>query len=616
MPDLAVYFDERGEADTREIAERLCRVLKGDGHSFRTAKEVDAHIAAVNVLKPFSYMPDQPVRGEGAWFMLDGAFHLDPAEDKGAGEAGRIRHLKAMLEELASQDNGRLGRLNGQFNLVAYQQSEKRLKVVTDRLGSRPLYYGASAGRHVVASELKAVIAALGDTCPLSPLGLLEFFAFGHNLADHTVLEGIEVLPPGSVIVIDERGMRTEPYFRYRYSADESLKTAAGTGEKIAACVKDAVPRYLQGSGRKAFFLSGGLDSRIIAGAMGKDRFPLHAFTFGYPESRDVRYAAQLSSILGFRHHVLTYPEVYLSTVIRQVVECTECATPFYHTTSTLFHEEIAGEADEIVVGFCGDVFSGGHLKPSMFKVGPGPELAGMIFDRALCADRRAMAGILQPHALEQYWPAFIEAFSATVGSIEDQSGPDTADVWDVENRQRRFTFTAPKVDRCRFEILAPLVDNQVVDLVLTLPGRMRRNQIAYKHAIVQGFSLLRDVPWAATGKPIPLNPLKDRIGELFRLGGKAFRHGLAKIGLSSPSLDWRFRNVAEEMRRDSVLFQEHLAPFLISDRFPEDLLNRSGILKMADDHLAGRKDATHLLGCLLTLAVFTELQAQWGQGE
>jgi asparagine synthetase B (glutamine-hydrolysing) len=616
MPDLAVYFDGRGESDTQEIASRFRRILKGDGGTFDSASEVDAHLAAVNVLKPFACLKDQPLYGENAWLMLDGAIYRDPATESAAGEFDETRELKDLLQELACNEHSRLDRLNGQFNLLVYQQSEKRLRLVTDRLGSRPLYHGTSRGRHVVSSELKAVVAGLGDTIPISPLGLLEFFAFGHNLAERTVLEGVEVLPPGSVIFIDERGMRAEPYFRYRYAADGSLKSAAETGERIAACVRDAVPRHLQGPGRKAFFLSGGLDSRIIAGAMGRDRHPLHAFTFGYPESRDVRFAAQLADLLGFPHHVLTYPEVYLSEVIEQVVERTECVTPFYHTTSTLFHDRIAEEADEIVVGFCGDVFSGGHLRPPMFKVGPGPELTGMIFDRAACADRRLLAGILQPHALEQYWPAFIEAFSSTVGSIREQSGPDTADVWDVENRQRRFTFTAPKVDRSRFEIVAPLLDNGIVDLVLTLPARMRRGQAAYKHAIVKGFPLLRDVPWAATGRPISTSPLGERAGSLFRFAGQAFRHGLARIGLSKASLGWQFRNVGEEMRRDTALFQDHLGPFLVSDRFPEDLLNRSGIMKLADDHLAGRIDATHLLGCLLTLAVFSRIEAQWERGE
>jgi asparagine synthase (glutamine-hydrolysing) len=401
--------------------------------------------------------------------------------------------------------------------------------------------------------------------------------------------------------------MHTEAYYKYRYRPEHGGASPAEVGERISACLKESSPAYLGGPARKGFFLSGGLDSRIVAGAIGPAEPALHAFTFGYPESRDVVYAAELSRRLGYEHHVLTYPDVYLSKVIRDVVARTECTAPFYHATSVLFHDRVAEHADAIVVGFCGDVFSGGHLRPAMFKLPPGPELTGLIFHRAQCAGKDEIARIFRPEALDRYWPLFVESFRASVDSISGQSGPDTADVWDVENRQRRFTFSAPKVDRSRFEVVAPLLDRRFVDLVTTLPIQARRRQIAYRHAIVSGFPELRSVPWAATGRPIELNPVKDRVQEAARLGSKAFTRALARLGLRREGLEWRFRDIAEEMRNDAALFNEHLDPFLDSDRFPEDLFNRQGIRDLVKRHKGGA-DASHLLGTLLTVAVFTDL--------
>ncbi|MFH1999251.1 MAG: asparagine synthase-related protein, partial [Planctomycetota bacterium] len=548
-------MDTSGASDTRHVADALAEILGGKDPFFSMVDHVDPHFAAVQVLKPFSYALDQPVREDDNWLFFDGALFNGGMEGRSEGTQAATSSLIRLLGEIRSRDLSGLRSLNGQFNAVAGFPGPKRMVVVTDRLGSRPLYYGSSGTKQIVASEIKAVVAALDRPFPLSQQGVLELFAFGHNVGDRTVLKGIRVLPPGSVIEIDERGIRSSPYFQYRYRAEPYLKDPAALGERITSAVREAVPAYFRARGRKGFFLSGGLDSRIIAGAVEEEFIPLNAFTFGYPESRDVVYAANLSKRLGFTHHVFTYPEIYLSKVIRDVVARTECAAPFYHATSLLFHERIHAEADAIVVGFCGDVFSGGHLRPAMFKLPPGPEITGLIFDRALCTRRQELARIFHPHVMEHVWMQMVDSFRSGVDKIEGQSGVDVADVWDVENRQRRFTFSAPKVDRRRFEVLAPLLDNRFVDLVLTLPAWARRGQLAYRHAIFNGYPALQGVPCAATGKPLQLNPLWGGVQEMMRLGNRAASMVLARFGLRTDSLGWRFRDIGEEMRRDRVLF-------------------------------------------------------------
>lgn len=606
MPDLAVYWDANGDTDTRRVADRL-RTLLSDDDPFFTIKEyVDPHFAAVQVLKPFSYALEQPVAAGGDRLFLDGAL-FGGDDNPGDEKSGDDRHarieglLQRLLRDIRDRDTDRLRSLNGQFNAVACMSEPGGLRIVTDRLGSRPLYYASSGSKHVVASEMKAVVHALEIDFPLCEQGVLELFAFGHNVGDRTVLEGIRVLPQGALIEIDERGMRATRYFRYRYRAGDSRKDPVALGERITHAVRESVPDYFRVAGRKGFFLSGGLDSRIIAGAVDESLLPVKAFTFGYPESRDVVFAGELADRLGFSHTILTYPEIYLSDVIEGVVRRTECAAPFYHATSLLFHDRIAEDVDNIVVGFCGDVFSGGHLRRGMFELPPGPELTGMIFDRALCASRQELAQIFQPHIMDRVWMRMVESFSNSVDAIEDQSGIDVADVWDVEHRQRRFTFSAPKVDRRRFEVLAPLLDNRFVDLVLTLPAWARKGQLAYKHAIVNGYPALRQIPCAATGKPIQLNPLKEKVSEAFRLSGRAAQKIMSRLGIGSASLGWQFRDISEEMRRDTALFNDILEPYLDSPNFPETIFNKQGIQSVITAHQTRQADAPHLIGTLLT---------------
>jgi len=213
-------------------------------------------------------------------------------------------------------------------------------------------------------------------------------------------------------------------------------------------------------------------------------------------------------------------------------------------------------------------------------------------------------------------WPPLVDSFRSSVEEIGEQCGPDVADVWDVRNRQRRFTFSAPKVDRGRFEVLAPLLDNRFMDLILTLPPSVRRRQAAYKHAIVTAYPDLRRVPSTGTGCPIPLNPVLEKMQEACDKGSRILRMALRRVGLGSTgALGWQFRNVGEEIRRDPDLFHHHLFPFMEGERFPEDLFDRERILNLVKDHQQGRVDASHLLGTLVTVAVFLELCPRWAEG-
>jgi len=213
MPDLAVCFDTEKIEDAGEILGRLTRVLKGQGPPGPVAEVREEKVAAVNVLKTFSYAPDQPYRRNGDWLLFDGALFDPPGSGAESG-------LGPVMDLLAAAQPEALRSLNGQVNVVLYQASAERLVFVTDRLGSRPLYHGQAGGRHVIASEVKAILAALGQPFPLNPPGLMELLAFGHNIGNQTVLEGIQVLPPGSIITLDSDGLKTRAYFTYRYRGE------------------------------------------------------------------------------------------------------------------------------------------------------------------------------------------------------------------------------------------------------------------------------------------------------------------------------------------------------------------------------------------------------------
>ena len=114
MPDLAVHFDATGSADAREAGDRMEAVLS-EGGPFKVVRQDDPCIAAVNLLKPFSFAPDQPFRRDGDWLMIDGTLYqdLDLDEPGVALEDGRERAVGRPDEAPEAQApwRGRVGRV-------------------------------------------------------------------------------------------------------------------------------------------------------------------------------------------------------------------------------------------------------------------------------------------------------------------------------------------------------------------------------------------------------------------------------------------------------------------------------------------------------------------------
>jgi asparagine synthase (glutamine-hydrolysing) len=590
MPDLALYFDPRGQHRSADLARRLEAVVTG-GERYHVVRAIEPNIVAINALKPFSYATGQPFCKPNAWLMIDGAIYDDESFSRN-------------LDALYSGQPDRVDRVGGQFNAIAYRRDANELIVVTDRLGLRPLYYATDGRAHVIASEIKVVVAALGISSDLSPVGMIELVALGHNIQDRTVLEQVSVLPAGTVFSFGVNGVSKRRYYRFAYAESTYRRTSREWGETISDCLKRNVSKYLQGEGRKGLFLSGGLDSRLVAGAIARQDRHVRAFTYGAPGSREVVYAGEIARTLGMPHTVLTHSANYLSRSLRKVVERAECAAPFFHTGSVDYHDQIEPHADVVLVGFCGDILSGAHLKRQMLGDVTQAEMIELIFRRALVASKEEVASVLNPALVERYWAEFLDRFRSSVEAIPGQHGPDLADVWDMENRQRRFTFSSPKVDRPRFEIIAPLLDRNFLDVMTTLPVKARWKQAAYRHAIVDGFPELRNIPWTKTGRPVRAENIRYSLDNNLRLARRSVARVGSKLGLSPGKISHDPRDLAFCIRQDQSLQSEYLIPFSTPGTLREDYFNPRGIRGLVEEHQGGR-DRSHLLGALLTVAEF-----------
>ncbi len=173
-------------------------------------------------------------------------------------------------------------RLRGMFAIAIWDARERQLVLARDRFGIKPLYYRDETEALRFASELRALPRGEVD-----PEALEAFLAFNFVPAPYSIFQGTFKLPPGHLLVWQEGRTRLDRFARPRpVDAAEVRKESAETlAEELRARMRDSVRAHLVSDVPVGVFLSGGVDSSLLAALAAEESTgPLRTFTIGFEE--------------------------------------------------------------------------------------------------------------------------------------------------------------------------------------------------------------------------------------------------------------------------------------------------------------------------------------------
>jgi asparagine synthase (glutamine-hydrolysing) len=201
-------------------------------------------------------------------------------------------------------------RLIGMFVFALWDRQERRLWLVRDRLGIKPLYWLQRGPMLLFGSELKALRLHDGWSPELNRDALAAYLRHVYVPAPHTIYRDVRKLEAGTILSLDAQGLRSERFW-------ELLPLAAkGTVERpddIAATeldtlARDAVKRRMIADVPLGAFLSGGVDSSTVVALMqAQSNRPVKTFTIGFHEKAydEAAHAAAVAKHLGTEHSEL-----------------------------------------------------------------------------------------------------------------------------------------------------------------------------------------------------------------------------------------------------------------------------------------------------------------------
>jgi len=503
-------------------------------------------------------------------------------------------------------------RLNGSFLLVIGDVENKRVLIVSDRFGTRPLYYLRKESSILFASEVKAILKDKSFVKKMDYEALSNFFVFGEILGDRTFFEGVKVLPNASILTWTENGISTSKYWDLTYRGGERLEDVDSMVDELVEKFMNAISNHLKGNYRYAVSLSGGLDSRSLlsVASQTKNCPNVTAFTFGMPSCDEIIIGRAIASKLNVRHIAIEYDPSFLTNYFDEVIHLNDgmdyiatCYIPYVFGNVRNF-------AEVYFQGFALDLLLGGSfLSGHFFRVKTDAELAGLLYSKKVLFPESFLSGLMTSECLRKIKGTALKSLLTALKKCSGKTFADKADYFSIVNHVRRRTLMGTVIARNYLEEGMPTLDNQFIDVISKIPAKLRLNHKIYVKFLRRVAPKTLMIPYQKTYLP-PTTPFALwNVGRgvhfifrqikniLWRLSRRRVllksRHGYSHVD-EYIRQDYRWRRVVRE-----TLLNEN------SEIYKRDFFQLDGVKKLIKEHESGKRNHWRIIAYIVTFELF-----------
>ncbi|MDR1777545.1 MAG: asparagine synthase (glutamine-hydrolyzing) [Desulfovibrio sp.] len=212
---------------------------------------------------------------------------------------------EVILEGYRHWGDACLERFNGMFAFALWDSRRRRLFCGRDRFGKKPFFYTAQNGIFAFASELTALTRLKNFSFPIEPSAVMRYLAYEYVPTPQTIYRGTMSLPPAHYLVLENGCPRIARYWDMPVPDEADKRNEDDLCRQLRDLLSRAVRRRMISDVPLGVFLSGGIDSTIIAGLMARhSTTPIKTFSIGFREASydESRYARAAAAAYGTEH--------------------------------------------------------------------------------------------------------------------------------------------------------------------------------------------------------------------------------------------------------------------------------------------------------------------------
>lgn len=210
---------------------------------------------------------------------------------------------EVLLQLLIREGSTCLHKLNGFFAFSFHDSYSGNTIIARDRFGEKPLWYATSGGKLHFASELRA-LNHLGIKDEIDRDSVAMFLQFTYIPAPFSIFRNVRKLCPGEMISVSSGQLEISSWYLPAEKKTEN-RSESEASDELNSLLTDAVQLRLNADVKVGCFLSGGVDSSIIAMLAKKLMPDLKTFSIGFPDSpylNESQYASEVAGFLGTDH--------------------------------------------------------------------------------------------------------------------------------------------------------------------------------------------------------------------------------------------------------------------------------------------------------------------------
>ena len=311
MCGIAGFTHLKSKPD-RERIERITRALNHRGPDQQGTWESNCvSLGAVRLKIMDLAQGDQPMISEDGDTVLvfNGEIYNDHEirrELKSAGHRFTTRcDTETVLRAFLEWDIAAFSRLRGMFAAALWTESRRRLVLLRDRMGIKPLYFARRRSDLYFGSELKTILLHPEIERRINAEGLDHYLSLNYVPGPHTLVEGIEKLPPGHFLEWRDGAVTTEPYWTLQLRPDPKMDLESAKDE-LDDLIRMSVREHLASDVPLGVWASGGLDSTtILHYASEQSPVRLKTFSVSFPGRSfdESKYFREVARIYQTEHY-------------------------------------------------------------------------------------------------------------------------------------------------------------------------------------------------------------------------------------------------------------------------------------------------------------------------
>ncbi len=190
-------------------------------------------------------------------------------------------------------------KLNGMFSIVLYEKKNKKITLIRDHVGIKPLHYLIGKGRFYFSSDYNSFYHQTHKSLSFNPNSILSYLSFRYVIGENTFLKDVFDVMPGEKIELGE-GIKKTNF--WEISLDKQIDLGENYFvDKLENEFQDTIKRQLISDVNVGAFISGGLDSSLILYHMKKLMPNIQTFSTGFEDSEydETKFAEMISHKFG-----------------------------------------------------------------------------------------------------------------------------------------------------------------------------------------------------------------------------------------------------------------------------------------------------------------------------